>query len=96
MLVNDWDLVVHQKHLFKLPAKVTVNNIIEQYLNHLKRQEMATGKRSIAMEVIKGIGEYFNVSLAPQLLYNMERQQYREVSHTLIFIGCQHQQKESI
>ena len=82
MLVNDWDLVVHQKHLFKLPAKVTVNHIIEQYLNHLKRQEMATGKRSIAMEVIKGIGEYFNVSLAPQLLYNMERAQYREVSHS--------------
>ena len=29
VLVNDWDLVVHQKQLFKLPAKVSVNNIIE-------------------------------------------------------------------
>ena len=79
-MVNDWDLVVHQKQLFKLPAKVSVNHIIEQYLNHLKRQEMPAGKRSIAMEVIRGIGEYFNVSLGPQLLYGVEKVQYKEVS----------------
>ena len=77
-MVNDWDLVVHQKQLFKLPAKVSVNHIIEQYLNHLKRQEMTAGKRSIAMEVIRGIGEYFNASLGPQLLYAGEKLQYKE------------------
>ena len=66
--------------MFKLPAKVTVNHIIEQYLNHLKRQEMAAGKRSIAMEVIRGIGEYFNLSLGPQLLYSLEKLQYKEAS----------------
>ena len=27
VLVNDWDLVVHQKHLFKLPAKVSLIRI---------------------------------------------------------------------
>ena len=92
VLVNDWDLVVHQKQLFKLPAKVSVNNIIEQYLNHLKRQEMTPGKKSIAMEVIRGIGQYFDVSLGPQLLYNMEKLQYKDVSqqiHVLIFLDVE-------
>ena len=79
VLVNDWDLVVHQKQLFKLPAKVTVNNIIEQYLDHLKRQELSDAGRGVAAEVIQGIGEYFNVSLGSQLLYNIEKLQYKEV-----------------
>ena len=90
--MNDWDLVVHQKQLFKLPAKVSVNNIIEQYLNHLKRQEMTPGKKSIAMEVIRGIGQYFDVSLGPQLLYNMEKLQYKDVSqqiNVLIFLDVE-------
>ena len=79
ILVNDWDLVVHQKMLFKLPAKVTVNNILEQYLDHLKRQQdVEAVKKGVAQEVIKGVGEYFNVSLGSQLLYNVEKQQYKE------------------
>ena len=78
-MVNDWDLVVHQKMLFKLPAKVTVNNILEQYLDHLKRQQdMEALKRGVAQEVIRGVGEYFNVSLGSQLLYNVEKLQYKE------------------
>lgn len=79
ILVNDWDLVVHQKMLFKLPAKVTVNNILEQYLDHLKRQQdVEAPKKGVAQEVIKGVGEYFNVSLGSQLLYSVEKQQYKE------------------
>ena len=79
ILVNDWDLVVHQKMLFKLPAKVTVNNILEQYLDHLKRQQdVEAAKKGVAQEVIKGVGEYFNVSLGSQLLYSVEKQQYKE------------------
>ena len=79
--MNDWDLVVHQKQLFKLPAKVTVSNILEQYQDHLRRQqqEMGAAKRGIAQEVIRGVGEYFNVSLGSQLLYNVEKLQYKEV-----------------
>lgn len=78
VIVNDWDLVVHQKHLFKVPAKVTVSNIIEQYIVHLNSQDITPVKRSVATEVIKGLGEYFNVSVGPQLLYNVEKLQYQE------------------
>jgi len=79
VLINDWDLVVHQKQLFKVPAKVTVSNIIEQYIVHLASQESCSAKRSVATEVIKGLGEYFNVSVGPQLLYAVEKLQYKEV-----------------
>lgn len=78
VLINDWDLVVHQKHLFKVPAKVTVSNIIEQYVMHLASQEICPARRSVATEVIKGLGEYFNVSVGPQLCYGIEKLQYKE------------------
>jgi len=78
VLVNDWDLVVHQKHLVKIPAKVTVSNIIEQYVHHLDSTDLSPARKSSATEVIKGLGEYFNVSLGTQLLYSVEKLQYRE------------------
>ena len=56
-----------------------MSNIIEQYLDHLKRQEISDSRRGAAQEVIKGIGEYFNASLGSQLLYNIEKLQYKEV-----------------
>ena len=64
---------------------MTVSNIIDQYLDHLKRQDIVASKRGVAEEVIRGIGEYFNVSLGSQLLYNIEKLQYKEVTN----IGCQ-------
>ena len=70
--------------LFKLPAKVTVNNILEQYLDHLKRQtDVEAVKKGVAQEVIKGVGEYFNVSLGSQLLYSVEKQQYKDDCETV-------------
>ena len=77
--MNDWDLVLHQKYLYKVPAKVTVSHIIEQYVTHLGMVDTASPLRcSVASEVIKGLGEYFNVSLGPQLLYQVEKLQYAE------------------
>ena len=69
-----------------------MSNIIDQYLAHLKRQDMVASKRGIAEEVIRGIGEYFNVSLGSQLLYNIEKHQYKEVTN----IGCQATQSHPI
>ena len=62
--------------------QVTVSNIIEQYIMHLATQDMIPARRSVATEVIKGLGEYFNVSVGPQLLYGIEKLQYKEVINT--------------
>lgn len=47
---------------------------------HLASQDICPARRSVATEVIKGLGEYFNVSVGPQLLYGMEKLQYKEVN----------------
>ena len=49
---------------------------------HLATQDMIPARRSVAKEVIKGLGEYFNVSVGPQLLYGIEKLQYKEVINT--------------
>ena len=36
VLANDWDLVVHQKYLFKVPAKVKVFKKNDTSLNSLE------------------------------------------------------------
>ena len=54
-----------------------MSNIIEQYVQHLDSTELSPARKSSATEVIKGLGEYFNVSLGTQLLYTVEKLQYR-------------------
>jgi len=81
VLANDWDLVVQQRKLFSLPAKVTVTNIIDQYKDHLDTVENITEQKKLAaIEVMRGLGEHFNASVGTQLLYDIENLQYQEVS----------------
>jgi len=82
ILCRDWDNVVNRKKLFKIPAKVTVTHILEQYISHLSTTETKLYKKSIAAEVIRGFGEYFNVALGSQLLYGLEKLQYKEDCET--------------
>ena len=44
VLVNDWDLVVHQKQLFKLPAKVKFNLIFVFYYSVILNQHQIESK----------------------------------------------------
>jgi len=82
VLANDWELVAQQRKLFSLPAKVTVSNIIDQYIDHLETVDNITPQKKLtAMEVIRGLGEHFNASVGPQLLYDIENLQYQEVSN---------------
>lgn len=92
ILCRDWDNIVNKKRLFRIPAKVTVTNIIDQYISHINTISNPasaptstssiptdnTLKTSLAVEVIRGFGDYFNVSLGSQLLYSFERYQYKQ------------------
>ncbi|XP_013856998.1 mortality factor 4-like protein 1 [Austrofundulus limnaeus] len=78
-LVDDWDLITRQKQLFHLPARRSVEVVLEDYANHKKSKGNSDNKEYAVNEVVAGIREYFNVMLGTQLLYKFERPQYAEI-----------------
>ncbi|GBP06843.1 Mortality factor 4-like protein 1 [Eumeta japonica] len=79
-LVDDWDVINRQQKLILLPAKLTVDQILDNYLASKKASKSCSAaKLSVYGDVVEGIKEYFNVTLGSQLLYKFERPQYAEV-----------------
>uniref|UniRef100_F6WEI4 MRG domain-containing protein n=2 Tax=Ciona intestinalis TaxID=7719 RepID=F6WEI4_CIOIN len=64
MLADDWDLINHQKQLYDLPAKVTVEDILNKYLESRNNLSIVTQQSSIQLkEMVLGLSEYFSVML---------------------------------
>ncbi|XP_052866197.1 mortality factor 4-like protein 1 [Anopheles cruzii] len=79
-LVDDWDAISRQNKLVELPAKVTVQEIVDNYVQYKKQSKMTTATKETAVtDIGNGIVEYFNVMLGSQLLYKFERPQYADI-----------------
>uniref|UniRef100_A0A182JR96 Mortality factor 4-like protein 1 n=1 Tax=Anopheles christyi TaxID=43041 RepID=A0A182JR96_9DIPT len=79
-LVDDWDAISRQNKLLELPAKTTVQEIVDNYVQYKKQSKVTTATKETAVaDIGNGIVEYFNVMLGSQLLYKFERPQYAEI-----------------
>lgn len=79
-LVDDWDVITRQQKLAILPAKLTVSQIVDNYLAFKKSSKSHNqAKESVLNDITEGIKEYFNATLGSQLLYKFERPQYSEI-----------------
>ncbi|XP_055543254.1 nuA4 complex subunit EAF3 homolog [Wyeomyia smithii] len=79
-LVDDWDAISRQNKLVELPAKTTVHEIVDNYVQYKKSSKASTAtKENAVQDIANGIVEYFNVMLGSQLLYKFERPQYAEM-----------------
>ncbi|XP_065836255.1 mortality factor 4-like protein 1 [Oscarella lobularis] len=78
VLIDDWDLIMRQKQLVKLPSSVPVAKILSNYLENSK-EKTAKDSSGVLQEMTKGLIEYFNTLLGTQLLYKFERPQYAEL-----------------
>lgn len=79
-LVDDWDAINRQHKLLDIPAKNTVKDIIDTYIQHKKSNKSKDqNKEAAVIDVMYGLVSYFNVMLGSQLLYKSERPQYADI-----------------
>ncbi|KAL9871304.1 nuA4 complex subunit EAF3 homolog isoform X2 [Glossina fuscipes] len=79
-LADDWDAITRQHKLLDLPAKNTVQDIVDQYVAFKKLAKSTSASKELAItDVLNGVIEYFNVMLGSQLLYKFERPQYADI-----------------
>lgn len=89
VLVDDFDYMDRQRKLFNIPARYSVDDLINDYISFRKErtpdtedgdpEESGEGEGLAAEEVCRGLRDYFNCALGSQLLYKFERVQYADV-----------------
>ncbi|CAB3364004.1 Hypothetical predicted protein [Cloeon dipterum] len=80
VLVDDWYLIQKQDKLYNLPAKETVRDVLDNFIQfRVAKTNCDKSGESALREVAKGICTYFDVLLGKQLLYKFERPQYAEI-----------------
>ncbi|GFS33019.1 mortality factor 4-like protein 1 [Nephila pilipes] len=79
-LADDWKLINHDNKLVQLPARMSVETIIADYIKQRSSVKgMTPNKESVIIETTMGIREYFNAMLERRLLYNPEKSQCAEL-----------------
>ncbi|KAJ1372880.1 Mortality factor 4-like protein 1 [Parelaphostrongylus tenuis] len=93
ILVDDYDAVVNQGKLAVLPARVTVYDVVQKYIDFSKERYGNATAIDIEMHGItrvdgvnslrataEGLRDYFDIVLGYQLLYKFEKPQYNALS----------------
>jgi len=82
-LVDDWEQIVRHKNLCVLPARLTVDQLLDNYTRAktANKSELASknNREKAILEVAAGLREYFNVMLPCQLLFKQEKNQFQEM-----------------
>ncbi|BDD58264.1 Esa1p-associated factor [Monascus purpureus] len=79
LLVDDWENITKNQQVVALPSKVSVNQILEAYIEEEKAKRATPADIDVLEEIIQGIREYFDKSLEKILLYRFEREQYNNI-----------------
>uniref|UniRef100_A0A0N5AC04 MRG domain-containing protein n=1 Tax=Syphacia muris TaxID=451379 RepID=A0A0N5AC04_9BILA len=77
LLVIDMEKIVNGKCFSKLPARYTVDDILEQYAVS-GGTNVVTSERSV-QHCVQGLKSYFNATLKNRLLYACERKQFEQL-----------------
>ncbi|XP_031800457.1 uncharacterized protein LOC116420248 [Sarcophilus harrisii] len=78
LLMQDWEMVTFERKLCNLPAKISVEAILAEYVT-FPQNCRTRDKRYAVSGLVSMLKEYFNVLLTTQLLYDFERPQYAEL-----------------
>lgn len=76
ILVDDWELIVNQNQLLKLPPKYSIDRILCEYYSSKKQSKLPQQQSIEGYEsFILNLKKYFNFLIEKDLLYPMEVEQ---------------------
>ncbi|XP_037958867.1 nuA4 complex subunit EAF3 homolog [Teleopsis dalmanni] len=76
VLLYDWYAINREFKLATIPAKVTVQDVVNQYVEFRKDSNEQENT-----EMLTGLIDYFNLVLDKKLLYDLEQSQYNQIAN---------------